>query len=96
MSEKGRSPVAPDIKKLLLFVFFIILTFSKKMLVFLIFDLEILLVFPASLALYEIGPFGFTIMTVFFSLLTIGFVLEIGSGAISLSNYDNFNNKNKD
>ena len=70
--------------------------FYNIAMLFLIFDLEILLVFPASLALYEIGPFGFTIMTVFFSLLTIGFVLEIGSGAISLSNYDNFNNKNKD
>lgn len=55
---------------------------------FLIFDLEILLVFPATLSLHEIGMFGFSMMLVFFSLLTIGFVLEIGSGAISLTNYD--------
>lgn len=60
---------------------------------FLIFDLEILLVFPATLSLHEIGMFGFSMMLVFFSLLTIGFVLEIGSDAISLSNYNNFNKK---
>jgi|SRR5215475_13137528 len=55
---------------------------------FLIFDLEILLLFPLALTLYQVSTFGFSIAIIFFIVLTIGFVLEIGSGAISLTNYD--------
>lgn len=59
---------------------------------FLIFDLEILLLFPIAVTLYQISIFGFCIGLIFFIVLTIGFVLEIGSGAIQLSNL----NLNKD
>jgi NADH-ubiquinone oxidoreductase chain 3 len=63
-------------------------------LLFLIFDLEILLLFPLALSLYNVSTYGFTIAIIFFLVLTIGFILEIGSGAISLVNIDNkFNNK---
>nr|YP_009710656.1 NADH dehydrogenase subunit 3 [Amanita inopinata]QFZ98605.1 NADH dehydrogenase subunit 3 [Amanita inopinata] len=55
---------------------------------FLIFDLEILLLFPIAVTLYQVSTFGFSIAIIFFIVLTIGFVLEIGSGAISLSNFD--------
>ena len=55
-------------------------------LLFLIFDLEILLLFPLAVSLYQVSIFGFTIGIIFFIVLTIGFVLEIGSGAISLAN----------
>jgi NADH-ubiquinone oxidoreductase chain 3 len=51
---------------------------------FLVFDLEILLILPAAVTLYQISIFGFTIVVIFFTILTIGFVLEIGSGAISI------------
>ena len=61
-------------------------------LLFLIFDLEILLLFPLALSLYQVSIFGFTIGIIFFIVLTIGFVLEIGSGAIALSNFDAKNN----
>ncbi len=61
-------------------------------LLFLIFDLEILLLFPLALSLYQVSIFGFTIGIIFFIVLTIGFVLEIGSGAIALSNFDPSNN----
>jgi NADH-ubiquinone oxidoreductase chain 3 len=62
-------------------------------LLFLIFDLEILLLFPLALSLYNVSTYGFTIAIIFFLVLTIGFILEIGSGAISLVNIDNkFNN----
>jgi|SRR5688572_3273143 len=57
-------------------------------LLFLIFDLEILLLFPLALSLYQVSIFGFTIGIIFFIVLTIGFVLEIGSGAIALTNFD--------
>ena len=53
---------------------------------FLIFDLEILLLFPVAVTLYQVSIFGFCIALIFFIVLTIGFVLEIGSGAIQLSN----------
>lgn len=49
---------------------------------FLIFDLEILLLFPLAVSLYQVSFFGFSVAILFFFVLTIGFVLEIGSGAI--------------
>lgn len=49
---------------------------------FLIFDLEILLLFPLAVSLYQVSFFGFSVAILFFLVLTIGFVLEIGSGAI--------------
>ena len=53
---------------------------------FLVFDLEILLLFPLAVTLYQVSTYGFVIALIFFLVLTIGFVLEIGSGAISLTN----------
>lgn len=55
-------------------------------LLFLIFDLEIVLLFPLAVSLYQVSSFGFTIGILFFIVLTIGFILEIGSGAIGLKN----------
>ena len=57
-------------------------------LLFLIFDLEILLLFPLAVSLYQVSIFGFSIGIIFFIILTIGFILEIGSGAIALTNFD--------
>lgn len=54
---------------------------------FLIFDLEILLLFPVAVTLYQVSIFGFSIAIIFFVVLTIGFILEIGSGAIGLTNF---------
>ena len=51
---------------------------------FLVFDLEILLLFPIAVTLYQVSTFGFSIAIIFFIVLTIGFVLEICSGAIDL------------
>lgn len=60
---------------------------------FLIFDLEILLLFPVAVTLYQVSTFGFSIAIIFFIVLTIGFVLEIGSGAIALTNFDTSSRK---
>ncbi len=49
---------------------------------FLIFDLEILLVYPICVTLYQVSTYGFWILIIFFLILTVGFVLEIGSGAL--------------
>jgi NADH-ubiquinone oxidoreductase chain 3 len=56
--------------------------------------LEILLLFPLAVTLYQVSTFGFSIAIIFFIVLTIGFVLEIGSGAIKLSNLDIHKHKN--
>jgi NADH-ubiquinone oxidoreductase chain 3 len=49
---------------------------------FLIFDLELLLVYPIAVTLYQVSAYGFWILIIFFLVLTVGFVLEIGSGAL--------------
>jgi NADH-ubiquinone oxidoreductase chain 3 len=54
-------------------------------LLFLVFDLEIVLLFPYALTLSQIGTYGFSIFLLFLVVLTIGFALEIGSGAIKLN-----------
>lgn len=56
---------------------------------FLIFDLEIVLLFPLPISLFKIGLYGFSIACIFFLILTIGFVVEIGSGALNFKNKNN-------
>jgi NADH-ubiquinone oxidoreductase chain 3 len=53
---------------------------------FLIFDLEILLIYPLAVTLYQVSTYGFWITMIFFAILTVGFVLEIGSGALHFTN----------
>jgi len=62
---------------------------------FLIFDLEILLLFPIAMTLYQVSVFGFSIAIIFFFILTIGFILEIGSGAINLKSSSDTGELNK-
>src|SRR6478735_10526799 len=49
---------------------------------FLIFDLEILLFYPLAVTLYQVSVYGFVIGIVFFTVLTVGFVYEFGKGAL--------------
>lgn len=49
---------------------------------FLVFDLEVLLMYPLRITLYNVSLYGFTIAMIFFIVLTLGFVLEIGSGRL--------------
>jgi NADH-ubiquinone oxidoreductase chain 3 len=60
-------------------------------LLFLVFDLEIVLLFPIATSLSEVSLYGFTIAFIFFSILTVGFIFEIGTGAIKLSNLKSIN-----
>jgi NADH-ubiquinone oxidoreductase chain 3 len=64
-------------------------------LLFLVFDLEILLLFPLAVTLYQVSIYGFSIGMIFFIVLTIGFALELGSGAITLTNVVPTINNNK-
>lgn len=80
--ECGFSPIYGQTRSIFTIHFYIVA------MLFLIFDLEVMLIYPICLVLYEVSYFGFTIALLFFIILTVGFVLEIGSGAISLSNFD--------
>ena len=61
---------------------------------FLIFDLEIILLFPLPISLFKVGLYGFFVAVIFFIILTVGFALEIGYGAISLEKLNINNYKN--
>jgi NADH-ubiquinone oxidoreductase chain 3 len=69
-------------------------------LLFLIFDLEILLVYPYVVSAYVNGIYGLIIMIIFFLALTLGFAFEIGKGALKIISkqndingiYNNYNN----
>lgn len=68
-------------------------------LLFLLFDLEILLVYPYIVSAYVNEGFGLTVMLIFFLVLTLGFAFELGKNALSIdSRQSNFFNliTNKD
>ena len=51
-------------------------------LLFIIFDLEVIFLFPWAVSLKNIGIFGYTSMMVFLFILTIGFIYEWKKGAL--------------
>ena len=53
-------------------------------LLFLLFDLEILLVYPYVVSAYANGVFGLIVMLIFFLVLTLGFAFELGKNALSI------------
>ena len=77
--ECGYSPILGQTRTVFHIHFYVVA------MLFLIFDLEILLLFPLAVSLYHVSVFGFSIAIIFFSILTIGFVLEIGTGAIKFT-----------
>ena len=64
-------------------------------LLFLVFDLEILLVYPVGVSLYNVDTFGLFIMLGFFTILTLGFVYELGKNALKIDSRQMFNFSNK-
>jgi len=70
-------------------------------LLFLLFDLEILLVYPYVVSSYLNGIFGLIIMLIFFLVLTLGFAFELGKNALSIesrqtSSLNENDNENQD
>jgi NADH:ubiquinone oxidoreductase subunit 3 (subunit A) len=84
--ECGFSPVYGQTRSTFQIHFYIVA------MLFLIFDLEILLLFPIAVTLYQVSIFGLSIALIFFIVLTIGFILEIGTGAIKLSSLNTYKN----
>src|SRR6201999_4209156 len=60
------------------------ISFFVFALLFLLFDLEILLVFPYVVSSYTNGLYGLIIMLGFFIILTLGFVFELGKNALKI------------
>lgn len=54
-------------------------------LVYLLLDLEILLVFPFAVSEYINGVYGLIVMLIFTLIITVGFVFELGKNALKLS-----------
>jgi NADH:ubiquinone oxidoreductase subunit 3 (subunit A) len=54
---------------------------------FLIFDLEIAVLFPLGVTLYQVTTYGFWIATLFLILLAVGFVYELGKGALKFTDH---------
>jgi NADH-ubiquinone oxidoreductase chain 3 len=54
-------------------------------LLFLIFDLEILLVFPYVVSAYNNSMYGLVILLIFLAILTVGFFFEISRGALQIN-----------
>jgi NADH-ubiquinone oxidoreductase chain 3 len=61
-------------------------------LLFLLFDLEILLVYPYSVSSYTNDIYGLVVMMVFFVLLTLGFIFELGKNALTIDSRQTFFN----
>lgn len=53
-------------------------------LLFLLFDLEILLVYPYIVSAYSNNIYGLIIMLIFFLVLTLGFAYELGKNALKI------------
>ena len=58
---------------------------------FLIFDLEILLLYPIAVTLYNVSIYGFWVAIIFFTVLTLGFVYELGKSALKIDSRQELN-----
>jgi len=64
-------------------------------LLFLLFDLEILLVYPYVVSAYTNSIYGLMIMLIFFLALTLGFAFELGKNALKIDSKQTFILTNK-
>jgi NADH-ubiquinone oxidoreductase chain 3 len=71
-------------------------SFFLVALLFLIFDLEILLIYPYSVSSYINDIYGLITMLIFFLILTFGFVFELGKNALSITSRQNNNSIHKE
>ena len=69
------------------------ISFFIYALLFLLFDLEILLIYPWVVSSYVNNVYGLVLVLIFTIILTIGFVYEIGRGALQLDSRQNLQNK---
>jgi NADH:ubiquinone oxidoreductase subunit 3 (subunit A) len=58
---------------------------------FTIFDLEIFFILPLSVSMYNISTYGFTVFLIFFIILTLGFVYELGAKVLDFTSQRSYN-----
>ena len=71
------------------------ISFFIYALLFLLFDLEILLIYPYIVSAYTKGIYCLLVMLVFFLLLTLGFAFELGKNALKIESRQVYNFENK-
>ena len=64
-------------------------------LIYLLLDLEILLIFPLALSTYINNIYGLSIALIFIIIVTIGFIFELGKGALKIDSRQNITNIEK-
>lgn len=64
-------------------------------LLFLIFDLEIVLIYPYSVSSYANNIYGLIIMIIFTLIVTVGFIFELGKNALKIESKQTHNMKSK-
>jgi len=64
-------------------------TFSIIAILYLIFDLEIVILIPWVISCVKVGIFGYSIILIFLVLLMIGFIVEWLRGALAWRNVSN-------
>ena len=65
------------------------INFYKVAILFLVFDLELVLILPYAVCMSDVGLYGFAVVVLFLVILTVGFVFEISSGALNFSKSEN-------
>jgi NADH-ubiquinone oxidoreductase chain 3 len=64
-------------------------------LLFLLFDLEIFLVFPYAVSSYNNQAYGLICILIFLFMITLGFIFELGKGALYIESSQNTSNNIK-
>ena len=64
-------------------------------LIYLLLDLEILLIFPLALSTYINNIYGLSIALIFIIIVTIGFIFELGKNALKIDSRQNINTLEK-
>ena len=60
-------------------------------LVYLLLDLEILVIYPYGLSNYKNGVYGLIVVLLFIAIITAGFVFELGKGALKIDSRQSYN-----
>jgi NADH-ubiquinone oxidoreductase chain 3 len=53
-------------------------------LIFLLLDLEIVMIYPFAVSEYENGIYGLIVVLIFIVIITVGFVFELGKSALKI------------
>jgi NADH-ubiquinone oxidoreductase chain 3 len=69
------------------------ITFFIYALIYLLLDLEIILIYPFAVSEYVNGIYGLGVTLLFIFIITIGFIFELGKGALNISSKQNIEPK---